>query len=472
MDSWFDWLVLLVEVVLATVALTFAMLRRRGASGTLAWTFAILAFPIVGPIAYFLLANPYILRPRRRKRRAARDVRAQYPPSLHPEATSQVSDAHRSILHAAWSASGLPPSGGNRVEVLTDNRDAFARKEEAILAAQHTIWAEYYMVHGDGTGRRFLELLAQRAREGVDVRLLFDAVGSSDIDRNGVDELVKAGGRAAAFLPVNPLRRRWAVHLRNHRKILVTDARIGFVGGMNVGDEYSGRRGRRGRPWRDTHLRVQGPAARDLALVFDEDWCFMTGEVLTLPPPVAPVGDATVAILPSGPDQDDNAAGLAWFTCIGLALHRCWIATPYFAPDDGILRGLTAAARRGVDVRLLVPERNDLVLMGLANRSFYRFLVEAGVRVYEYRPTMLHAKTVVVDGALAMVGSANVDMRSFRLNFEAGALVADRGFAEEMERRFLEDLTASREVTPRWIAERKPWEAAAQGAAQLLSPLL
>lgn len=470
-----DWVLLVAEIVLAVVAVGFAVARRRGGTGTLAWILAILAFPGVGAIAYFFLANPYIRRPRRRRRTAARAVRETNVMAPPPDPTHDLPEQQRSLLRGVADVSGLLPTGGNRVQVLVDNREAFRRKEEAILGARERVWAEYYIVHPDGTGRRFLELLTERAREGLEVRLLFDAVGSADIDAPRVRALRDAGGQVAAFLPVNPLRRHWAVHLRNHRKILVADGRVAFVGGMNVGDEYSGRRGlrvRRRPPWRDTHLRVEGPAARDLALVFDEDWCFMTGEVLRLPDPVEPAGDATVAILPSGPDQDDNAAAVAWFSCINLALARCWIATPYFAPDDGILRSLTGAARRGVDVRLLLPERNDMMLMGLANRSFYGQLLRAGVRIYEYRPTMLHAKTLVMDGSLAMVGSANVDMRSFRLNFEAGALVADRGFAEELEARFVTDLETSHEITAGWVRRRRPWEVAAQGAAQLLSPLL
>lgn len=473
-----EWALLTLELLLAGSAAGFALTRRRGPTGTIAWLLAILVFPIGGALAYFALANPHVARPRRRKLAAARRVRAANPipddpVSLTEGDGSPLMAASLSVMRGVARATGLPPTYGNQADVLTENVAAFAAKERAIREARRTIWAEYYIVHGDDTGRRFLTLLADRARDGLDVRLLVDAVGSADIDASALQGLRDAGGKVEVFHPVNPLRRRWAVHLRNHRKILVCDGRVAFVGGMNIGDRYAGSAGAgRAQRWRDTHLRVEGPAARDLAQVFDEDWCFMVGEPLTLPEPSPPVGSTTVAILPSGPDQAENATGLAWFSAITLAVERCWLTTPYFVPDVAILRALTGAARRGVDVRLLVPRRSDVALLSLVNRSYYPALLEAGVRVFEYQPGTLHAKTIVVDGELTMIGSANVDIRSFQLNFEAGAVIADEGFARRMEEQFTHDLAESREVKPGTVRRAGPVSAVLQGAAQLLSPLL
>jgi cardiolipin synthase len=372
------------------------------------------------------------------------------------------------VLLAASRATGLPATAGNRVDLLVDNVEAFAERHRAIAAAKTTPWAEYYIVHGDATGVAFLDAMAAAASRGVDVRLLYDAVGSIDIDDDALDRLRAAGGHVAAFHPVNPLRRRWAVHLRNHRKVLVADGRVAFVGGMNIGDSYAGR----GEAWRDSHLRIEGPAAADLAQVFEEDWCFQVGgdpPTLALPPAA---GSTAVAIVPSGPDQEENAAGLAWFSAIGLSTQRCWIATPYLVPDASVLRALTGAARRGVDVRVLVPERSDLRLLDFANRSYFPALLDAGVQVFLYQPGMLHCKTAVIDGALSIVGSANVDMRSFGLNFEAGAMVVGPDLAAAMERAYEADLAVAREAKRARMLRVNALARIAQGAAQLLGPLL
>ncbi|MGH9360340.1 MAG: cardiolipin synthase, partial [Thermoanaerobaculia bacterium] len=331
------------------------------------------------------------------------------------------------------------------MRLLTENDRAFESVERAIGEARRSIWAEFYLIRNDETGRLFLDLLARRAREGLEVRLLYDAFGSFWLDAGLLRGIRRAGGRAEAFLPLNPLRRRWAIHLRNHRKMVIADGEAGFTGGMNMGDEYSGRARRRGgqRHFRDTHLELRGPAVADLAQIFAEDWYFATGEELRPSPPPAPPPGAgsVVAKLPSGPDQDQNASGLVYFSAIASARRRCYVTSPYFIPDAGTSRALVSAALRGVDARVLVPGRSDVALVGPAARSFYPQLVPAGVRVFEYQPRMLHAKTMAVDGAFSVVGSANVDMRSFRLNFEVGALILDSGFARDLEGRFLADLS-------------------------------
>lgn len=460
---------LVVQLVLAVVAIAFAVVRARGPTATLAWIFAVLAVPIVGPLAYFALANPYVHRPRRKRIAMARNRRGDLARIAAPPPEGPP---HRSVVHAARVTTGFGSSGGNRVEMLVDNVSAFALKERAIAEAKQTIWAEYYILAPDPSGRKFLQLLAERAAAGVEVRLLYDAVGAYDIDAAGVAALRAAGGKVTAFLPVNPLRRRWAVHLRNHRKILVADGRIGFVGGMNIGDVYAGRTRRRRQTWRDTHCAVEGPVVRSLAAVFAEDWTFMTGEPLSLPEAGRAAGSAEVAVLPSGPDQEENASGLAWFASICVASKRCWLTTPYFAPDEAILRALTTASRRGVDVRILLPLVSDSLLMDYVNEAFVPLLLRSGVRVFQYRPATLHAKTIVVDSVLAMVGSANVDRRSFGLNFEAGLVVDDVGFATTLEAQFLTDQAQSLELTEEKLAKMGPARKVLRGVAMLLAPLV
>ena len=471
----------LLVLALDAVALVHAVTRHLGVTSTLAWIFFILFLPGVGPLAYFLLASPRIRTTRRRKRLAGEAVRAALRRSLGREPLSaEIDDSAplaRSVLFLGTRLTGLPPSGGNRLDLLLDNEAAFRSKAEAVRGAERSVWAEYYIVEDDETGRAFLAALAERAAAGCDVRFLYDAVGSSGIPGEALDALRAAGGRAEAFLPVNPLRRRWSTHLRNHRKLLVVDERIGFTGGMNVGDEYA--RGvfsggvRKSRPWRDAHLRLEGPAVLDLSTVFAEDWTFAAGDRLV--PSSVPLpfpGGSVVAVVPSGPDQDANANAHIYFAALSGALERCWLTTPYFVPDEPTVRALCNAAYRGIDVRVLVPAESDVPLAQAAGRFFYGPLLRSGVRIFEYQPAVLHAKTVVVDGAWSLVGSANLDFRSFTLNFELGAIVFDRAFAARLEERFARDLAESREVSLPSVERRRFAERARLGFARLLAPLL
>jgi len=463
----------LVVVVALTVldlwALFRALTRGHGVEGTLAWVFAILALPGLGALAYFGLADPRVLPGWRRRRR---DAVLRVASHLHggPRRLPPVG----SVLRLATRVSGLLPSSGNKVELLAEDATAFRRLEEAVRGARRAVWAEYYLIGNDATGKAFLDLLAARARDGLDVRLLYDAIGSLHLDRGRIDAIRGAGGHAEPFLTMNPFRRRWAVHLRNHRKLVVVDGELGFTGGMNMGDEYSGRARRKGLAhFRDSHLAIEGPAVGDLAHIFAEDWSLATGHRIApraLPVPLE--GSCVVAVIPSGPDQDYNASGMVHFAGMASARERCWLTTPYFVPDGPTVRALESAALRGVDVRVLLPARQDVHVVARAARSYYPRLLNAGVRIFEYQPSMLHTKTMVVDGALALVGSANVDFRSFRLNFELGALVDSAEFARELEARFEEDLRSSLEVSRAWVAARSLGARLGEGMARLLAPLL
>jgi len=475
----------LAALALDAVALVHAVTRHLGVASTLAWIFFILFLPGVGPLAYFLLASPRIRTTRRRKRLAGQAVRAAIRRSLGseplPAEVDHASPLARSVLFLGMRLTGLPPRAGNHVELLLENERAFASKTEAIRGAVRSVWAEYYIVEDDATGRAFLADLTERAKGGCDVRLLYDAVGSSDIPEESLEALRAAGGKTEVFLPLNPLRKRWSAHLRNHRKLLVVDERIGFTGGMNVGDDYAGgswiatgsRRGRRNRPWHDAHLRLEGPAVFDLATVFAEDWTFASGERLVPSSIPLPSRDGSVvAVLPSGPDQTANANAHVYFSALSGALERCWLTTPYFVPDEPTVRALCNAAYRGIDVRVLVPAESDVPVAQAAGRFFYGTLLRSGVRILEYLPGILHAKTVVVDGSWALVGSANLDFRSFSLNFELGALVFDRAFATLLEERFTRDLAQSREVSLASVERRGFAERGRLGLARLLAPLL
>lgn len=466
-SSWLFWAAVVILDLAAVISLLY---RGQGVERTLAWLFAVIAFPGIGALAYLLLADPTIKRPtlRRRRRKSVNALRSQtavQTPADGPE---------RRIMLLAARTSGLEPTVGNQAEVLTADEKAFARVEECLRDARHRIWAEYYLIRRDETGHRFLNLLTEKAREGVEVRLIYDAIGSFHMNRQRLQAVIAAGGCCVEFLPLNPLRKRWAVHLRNHRKLIVIDGRVAFTGGMNVGDEYSGRARRRGTlHFSDTHLRLAGPCVDDLEEVFAEDWHFASGEVLELPErQTARQGNACVAIIPSGPDQLRNASHLNYFAGITSAQRSVWLTSPYFIPDEAILSALVSAALKGVDVRILVPTISDVLLVGSAGRSYYRQLLDAGCRIFEFLPSMLHAKTMVVDERLALIGSANIDMRSFNLNFEVGALIDDADVAATLRTGFALQTQQSREIT---LAAVEGWSVAKRlqhGTARLFSPLL
>lgn len=475
MDEPWNWsAIALASCIFAMDVTAIVKVVRRGGDveGTLAWIFSVIAFPAIGAITYLILSGPSLHRTIRRRRNANAQVRSGGGPEPpQPAPTATMSDT---VLQTVESLTGMPATLGNLVVPLIDADHAFHALETGIERATRRIHAEYYIVRNDETGRRFLDLLTRQAAAGVEVRFLYDAMGSFGLDAVRLEALKRAGARVEAFLPLSPWRRRWAVQQRNHRKIVIVDDTVAFTGGMNVGNEYSGRVRRRGDLlFRDSHVQIDGPAVADLAQVFREDWAFATGEALD-PPQFCgvPQGAARVGIVPSGPDQPVNANSMVYFASINAARRRVSLTSPYFIPDSPTMRALTAAALRGVDVRILVPARCDVWLVGMAARTYYRPLIAAGVRIFEYERSMLHAKTIVVDEEFCVVGSANVDVRSFRLNYELSAAVADEAFSRDMERRFQEDLQHSREVTSRTGRNTAWWRRLRDQVARLLSPLL
>ncbi|MBK6940039.1 MAG: cardiolipin synthase [Planctomycetes bacterium] len=475
MDVPWNWSAIAVATCIAALDVTaIVKVMRRGGDveGTLAWIFSVIAFPAIGAIAYLILSGPSLHRTIRRRRSSNAQVRASG--VIEPAHLARSASVSDTVLKTVVSLTGMPATLGNLVVPLIDADHAFQALETAIERATRRVHAEYYIVRNDETGRRFLDLLTRQAAAGVEVRFLYDAMGSFGLDSGRLDALRRAGARVEAFLPLSPWRRRWAVQQRNHRKIVIVDDTVAFTGGMNVGNEYSGRVRRRGDLlFRDSHVQIDGPAVADLAQVFREDWAFATGEALD-PPQFCgvPQGAARVGIVPSGPDQSVNANSMVYFASINAARQHVSLTSPYFIPDSPTMRALMAAALRGVDVRILVPARCDVWLVGMAARTYYRPLLAAGVRIFEYERSMLHAKTIVVDDEFCVVGSANVDVRSFRLNYELSAAVADEAFARDMERRFQEDLEHSREVTSRTGRNAAWWRRLRDQVARLLSPLL
>jgi cardiolipin synthase A/B len=482
------WLGIVVEIV-ALGLIPLVILRRKEPSSTAAWILALLFLPGLGATLFLLFGRDRVRLPVRWKRDAdlALSQRRRHQ-HHHLHASPAQRDAlaciptavDRELFRISSALPGGEPSTGNAADLLVDGAATYAAIGAAIDAAAHHVHAEYYLVARGDVADWLAERLVAAAARGVAVRLLLDGFGSFWIGRRWVRALRAAGVEVAFFLPARLIFFQ-PMNLRNHRKIVVVDGETAFTGGINVMDEYRGVHAEA--PWRDTHLRVRGPAAQALGHVFELDWHFATRREIPHDPAAsralaAPRGEhdaATVAIVCSGPDvvgPQRETIHRIFFGAITLARSRVYITTPYFIPDRAIIVALQTAALRGVDVRLLLPKLNNHPFVGQAGRSFYEDLLWAGVAVYEYGPGMIHAKTMVVDGAVAMVGSANMDLRSFRLNFEVHALVQDAVTAAQLEACFEADLAVSLPIDPVTFAAR-PWtQKVIEGAARLLSPLM
>ena len=441
------------------------VLQKREPAATLSWLISLAALPYVGFIIYYLLGPQRIHRQRLRRVRA----RAKLPPV--PEGFKPSADAIE-LARLGQSTTGLPPTSATDARLLVDGGAKYAALLIDVAAAQEHIHLEYYIFYPDRTGTALRDALVERARAGVKVRLLLDAVGSGKTPTRFFDELRAAGGEIAWFHPMRFLRvweRPW-LNLRTHRKIVVIDGRLAYTGGINITDDEDERL--RSDAYRDLHLRLEGNVVSSLQLIFIEDWAYATGEApLTLPPLAPQRGNVPVQVLVSGPDSSWEAIHRLHVAAIHSAERRVWLATPYFVPGEAARMALTSAALGGLDVRLLVPKVSDSWLVTLAARSYFDELLAAGVKIYEYGPRMLHSKALLCDDDLAIVGSANFDHRSFRLNFEVSLLFRDAALCRELAGLMHSECDRSACVPVN--RARLPFRSRlAEAVARLMSPLL
>jgi len=364
--------------------------------------------------------------------------------------------------------------------MLVDAKAAYAAMARAIEDARHHVHVEFYIIQPDSTGVRLRRLLTEKARAGLDVRVICDGLGSGRLPADFWDPLIEAGGQATWFRPVAriiarlPLRDR--IDFRNHRKLVIVDGRIGFTGGINVGREYLGLDPDVGY-WRDTHVQIEGPAVLSLQKVFAEDWLQATDELLDdaryyPAPPAEAVGSYSVHVIDSGPDRTYSPISFLFNHAFALARERIWITSPYFIPNAAIRQSLISAALRGVDVRLLVPLKPDHKLVMLAATSYFLPLLEVGARIYRYERGFVHAKSMGVDDWVGTVGSANMDMRSFHLNYEVNAFVYGEKFCEQLAQQYLVDLENARETSLEQERQTGLLVRLARAGARMLSPLL
>ena len=363
----------------------------------------------------------------------------------------------------------------NHVTAYIDGNSKFADLIMEINDAHDHIHIEYFILKDDRLGRDFMKALTERARAGVEVRLLVDGVGSGGLPAHFYDEFTAAGGRHAVFFPSLFSYFNYRVNFRNHRKIAIIDGETVFIGGFNIGDDYIGLNRRWGF-WRDTAVRIRGSGAMAAQMRFYLDWNFSSKEKLEIrdryfhQSPL-PHG-STVQIVSGGPDTGWNPVKDSYLKMITSSTETVFIQTPYFIPDESVMDALHIAAQSGIDVRIMIPSKPDHIFVYWASHSYVEELLSSGVRAYTYNKGFLHAKTIVIDGAAASVGSANLDIRSFRLNFETNAVIYDEQVAGGLKQAYLDDLSWCTELTPEWYASRSLFFRARSSLSRLFSPIL
>ncbi|MBO8434488.1 MAG: cardiolipin synthase [Tyzzerella sp.] len=363
-------------------------------------------------------------------------------------------------------------TSNNEIERFTDGTAKFEALIKDIRRAKKFIHMEYYIIRNDGLGKRIVSELSKKAKEGVEVRLLYDGMGCSRLPKDFFSELTENGGRAVPFLPRLMVR----INYRNHRKICVIDGKVGYIGGFNIGDEYLGIVKRYGR-WRDTHIRVCGDAVDQLQIRFIMDWNFIAEDFKVeldkkYFPPKKDFDGVKMQIVSSGPDTEWKNIRNAYLKMINDAKDHVYISTPYFVPDDSILNALKVSALSGVDVRIIFPGNPDHPFVYWASMSYLGELLYAGVKCYQYQNGFTHTKYISIDGNVSSVGTANMDIRSFAVNFETNAFIFDEGVTKLLEKDFDNDLKSCFEITTAWYEKRKLMFRFKEAISRLISPIL
>lgn len=481
----------LLHLFLAFLCTLHTLRRRREASSALLWILLVWAFPGIGVVLYAMIGMDRIPAKAFKKRASnerfqSRSPRREFPPCRAPEESPPAVsfDSGSRLLRELNQAMDtiLPESpglSGNDVRLLLCGDKAFPAMLETIARARHHVHLSTFIIGNDRTGRTFLDLLARKAEEGVTVRFLYDRFGSTHAWASGFlwpYQHKSPRLRLAGWTQANPLKRQFQLNLRNHRKILVVDGETAFVGGINLHDEHATRGGLP--PIRDYQFQITGPAVSILQYTFLRDWFFMTGEDpddLLVPahfPSLSPAGDALVRVVNSGPSSRFEKIAEVYFNAIILARRTLQVVTPYFVPTADLIRALRSAAMRHVDVRLLVPRENNHVYAGLAGRAHYDELLSAGVRIFERQPPFMHAKAMLVDDELAIVGTANLDARSLRLNYETNLVLAGSSALDPLRAAVSEDFAHATEILPEEWCRRPVRQRMLENFCALLSPIL
>lgn len=474
------WIIMVLLLFIIQIV-TIILAEYRHPSKTIAWLVILLIFPLIGIVMYYFMAQTY--RHKRKTKRKEQEwmkairydlvKKAQLPDTEAIPLNTGINQER--LFKLLYKLPGCAICKYNTVTIYAETRDTFKAMKAAIKGAKDHIHFQFYTIRDDQIGGEFQQLLIQKAREGVQVRVLYDGMGSYKLPRSYINELSGAGVEVYSFLPplIAFLDKR--LNYRNHRKIVVVDGIVGFFGGANIGDEYLGGNPKLGY-WRDTHVGVEGNAVRFLQNTFLTDWCFASGVALTdtkyYPELEHKGNNQSVQVVTSGPDEQRDAILQVYFAAITTAEKCIYITTPYFVPDPSLNMALKMAAISGIDVKVIYPLVPDSALVHLASLSYMEELMQAGVSFYQYEKGFIHAKVLLVDGTIAFLGTANLDMRSFFSNFELNAVMFDGKVVAQLEKDFQQDLKDSKQMKLEEFAKRSRTEKAKEAFSRLLSPLL
>ena len=450
-----------------------AIMETRTSQGAIAWAVALVTVPYVAVPAYWIFGRTkfagYVTARRAeilKTSAVARKLAEEF-----DRQRMQTKAGRREELLLERLAK-LPFTAHNRATLLIDGEATFAAIFAAIATAKEYVIVQFYIIHEDELGRRLSDALMERARAGVRCMVLFDEIGSGRL-RGFCAELRAAGVEIAPFNSTKGATNRFQINFRNHRKIVVVDGRIAFVGGHNVGDEYLGLDPKIG-PWRDTHVEVEGPVVQCVQVAWLEDWLWATGEVpgnLNWNPVGARGGCVGALCLPSGPADEQETATLFFLHAINSAKERLWIASPYFVPDEQFISALQLAALRGVDVRILIPLKPDNELVRLSGFSYLRETEAVGIKWFRYHRGFMHQKVLLVDDDYCAIGTANFDNRSFRLNFELTMAFYEHAFTQQVADMLERDFAGSTQATARELDTKSFWFRLKVRVARLMAPV-
>ncbi len=462
--------ILYAVTILSTILVIIT--ENRNPVKSLSWVLVLVFLPLAGLILY-LFFGQNLHSKRMVSHRTKRKLRKRDYHSIVDIETLPLSHESRQEIRLCHNLCSTPYYAGNQVEIFTSGKKKFEQFLKDLESANEYIHIQYYIIEDDCIGNRVKDALIQCAQRGVEVRFLYDDVGCWSVKSKFFKEMQRAGIHTHPFLEITFPQLASRINYRNHRKLTIIDGKIGYIGGMNIADRYLD--GLKWGTWRDTHLRIEGPAVQGLQMQFAVDWSFECKEVLSdkrFFPPISAQGDSGIQIAHGGPIGEWSNIAMLFLNAITNAKKYVYIQTPYFLPTESLLKALQTAALSKVDVRLMIPRRSDSQILRYASFSYISEMLKSGVKVYFYQPGLLHAKTIVIDEEMSSVGSTNFDFRSFEHNFEANAFIYDPKVNSEMRRIFIEDQQQCERIILHHWRRRPFYQKGFESLMRLLSPIL
>lgn len=464
-------ILIIISYILGIICAALAILRSRTPQGATAWVMSLLSFPFITVPVYILMGKNKFDGYGTKRRILDKKVQKQFEDlnAIKTEYLPHV-DEMKVITNLVSPRNQPGFTKKNSIKLLIDAYEAFPEMLRALENAKEYIIFQFYVVRGDDTGRMFFDVLIRKARAGVKVTFMNDAIGVN-IPKDIMSEMLEAGVHVGTFNQ-SAKKGKLQINFRNHRKIIVVDGEVAFLGGLNIGDEYRGLKKRFG-PWRDTAVKIEGPSVIAAQLAAAKDWYCIHEKPINASWNIKPSdSNATVMVLHSGPADEKHTCLLSFIALINSSTEKLWIANPYYVPPESLMDAILLASLRGVDVRILLPSYSDARFVMLASRIYQKKLLQHGIRVYRYTEGFLHQKVMLIDEQFAVVGSANLDCRSMFINFEVSVIANDAGFIDDCYRMLEKDFAISREIDFREFQEASLAEKIATRGANLLAPVL